>query len=121
VLEDYVDGVLQGLLAYEACTSHCSLDLLSRYRDAFDNYATGMHYGSQLFAYLDRHWVATNHCEMGRSPQDGVYTVYEMALVVWKELAFESLKVGWLACAAGDRLFVAAAQWRGGDGAGEVM
>ncbi|KAG5180870.1 Cullin [Tribonema minus] len=93
VLEDYVDGVLQGLLAYEACTAHCSLDLLARYRGAFDNYATGMGYAADIFSYLDRHWVATNHCETGRSPQDGVYTVYEMALVVWKELAFESLKV----------------------------
>jgi Cullin family len=93
VLEEYVDGVLQGLLAFEACTAHSSLDLLVRYRDAFENYNVGMQYGSKLFTYLDRHWIETHHSETGRTPTEGVYKVYEMALIVWKDAAFESLKV----------------------------
>jgi Cullin family len=93
VLEEYVDGVLQGLLAFEVCTAHSSLDLLVRYRDAFENYNVGMQYGSKLFTYLDRHWIETHHSETGRTPTEGVYKVYEMALIVWKDAAFESLKV----------------------------
>ncbi|CAM9125978.1 unnamed protein product [Chrysoparadoxa australica] len=93
MLEHYVEGVLRGLQTFDEATAHGSTDLLVRYRDAFENYSTGMKYGAELFAYLDRHWIKTNHCETGSSPKDGVYFVYEMALVVWKDRVFESLKV----------------------------
>ena len=65
-------GVLKGLLAFDNITSHSYIELLVRYRTSFHNYSVGMKYGSELFRYLDRHWVATNHCETGRSPKHGV-------------------------------------------------
>ncbi|CAM9386669.1 unnamed protein product, partial [Phaeothamnion confervicola] len=92
LLEEFVDSVKRRLMAYDAGRSSHT-ELLARYRDAFENYAEGMRYGSKLFAYLDRHWIATNHCETGRSPRDGVYEVNEMALIVWKDRVFSVLKV----------------------------
>ncbi|CAM9268220.1 unnamed protein product, partial [Sphacelaria rigidula] len=71
---------------------HSHTELLVRYRTSFHNYSVGMQYGSNLFLYLDRHWITTNHCETGRSPKDGVYFVHEMSLMVWKERVFEALK-----------------------------
>lgn len=71
-LELYVSGVLKGLLAFDNATAHSHTELLMRYRTTFHNYSEGMKYGSKLFAYLDRHWITTNHCETGRSPKDGV-------------------------------------------------
>ncbi|CAM9475435.1 unnamed protein product, partial [Choristocarpus tenellus] len=92
MLEMYVAGVLKGLLTFDNATNRSSTDLLVRYRIAFTNYSTGMRYGAELFMYLDRHWINTNHCETGRSPKDGVYYVYEMSLMVWKSRVFDSLK-----------------------------
>lgn len=71
-LELYVAGVLKGLLAFDNATAHSYTELLVRYRTSFHNYSVGMHYGSNLFKYLDRHWINTNHCETGVSPKDGV-------------------------------------------------
>lgn len=71
-LEYYVAGVLKGLLAFDNATAHSYTELLVRYRTSFHNYSVGMQYGSELFSYLDRHWINTNHCETGRSPKDGV-------------------------------------------------
>ena len=81
MLEDYVAGVLQGILIYEANTSRSSLDLLIRYRDAFTTYDLGMQYGARLFHYLDRHWVNANHCETG------VHTY------ILRRIFFETLKI----------------------------
>lgn len=71
-LELYVAGVLKGLLAFDNATAHSYTELLVRYRTSFHNYSVGMHYGSNLFKYLDRHWINTNHCETGVSPKEGV-------------------------------------------------
>lgn len=71
-------GVLKGLLAFDNATSHSYIELLVRYRTSFHNYSVGMKYGSELFKYLDRHWVTTNHCETGRSPKNGV-SVYRVS------------------------------------------
>lgn len=71
-LELYVAGVLKGLLAFDNATAHSYTELLVRYRTSFHNYSVGMHYGSNLFKYLDRHWINTNHCETGVSPTEGV-------------------------------------------------
>ena len=71
-LELYASGVLKGLLSFNNCTGHSNTDLLVRYSASFHNYSVGMKYGSDLFKYLDRHWITTNHCETGRSPKDGV-------------------------------------------------
>ena len=71
-LELYVAGVLKGLLAFDNATAHSYTELLVRYRTSFHNYSIGMHYGSNLFKYLDRHWIKTNHCETGVSPKEGV-------------------------------------------------
>lgn len=65
-------GVLKGLLAFDNATAHSYTELLVRYRSSFHNYSVGMHYGSNLFKYLDRHWINTNHCETGVSPKEGV-------------------------------------------------
>jgi hypothetical protein len=86
MLIEYVEGVLGELQAYEKSTGHGGIDLLIRYRDSFENYSTGMKYGSELFKYLDRQWINTNHCDTGKSPREGVYYVYEMSLMVWKEV-----------------------------------
>ncbi|CAM9416688.1 unnamed protein product, partial [Ectocarpus fasciculatus] len=91
-LELYVAGVLKGLLAFDNATAHSYTELLVRYRTSFHNYSVGMHYGSDWFKYLDRHWINTNHCETGVSPKEGVYFVREMSLMVWKERVFEALK-----------------------------
>ncbi|CAN0307610.1 unnamed protein product [Ascophyllum nodosum] len=91
-LELYASGVLKGLLSFNNCTGHSNTDLLVRYSASFHNYSVGMKYGSDLFKYLDRHWITTNHCETGRSPKDGVYFVEEMSLIVWKERVFDALK-----------------------------
>lgn len=65
-------GVLKGLLAFDNATAHSYTELLVRYRTSFHNYSVGMHYGSDWFKYLDRHWINTNHCETGVSPKEGV-------------------------------------------------
>lgn len=71
-LELYASDVLKSLLDFDNATAHSYTELLVRYRTSFDNYSVGMKYGSDLFKYLDRHWITTNHCETGRSPKDGV-------------------------------------------------
>lgn len=74
-------GVLKGLLAFDNATAHSYTELLVRYRTSFHNYSVGMHYGSNLFKYLDRHWINTNHCETGVSPKEGVSTAVWCAVI----------------------------------------
>ncbi|CAN0343755.1 unnamed protein product, partial [Discosporangium mesarthrocarpum] len=72
MLRMYVSNILKGLLSYEHATTRGATDLLVRYQAAFTSYSVGMSYGAEIFKYLDRHWIFTNHCETGQSPKDGV-------------------------------------------------
>ncbi|TDL23149.1 Cullin-domain-containing protein [Rickenella mellea] len=58
--------------------------LLRYYAKEWDRYTTGANYINRLFTYLNRHWVKREKDE-GRK---GVYTVYTLALVQWKQYFF---------------------------------
>ncbi|KAG8938767.1 hypothetical protein FRC00_014476, partial [Tulasnella sp. 408] len=58
--------------------------LLRYYAKEWDRYTTGANYINRLFTYLNRHWVKREKDE-GRK---GVYTVYTLALVQWKQNFF---------------------------------
>ncbi|KAG5648294.1 hypothetical protein DXG03_004866 [Asterophora parasitica] len=59
-------------------------DLLRYYAGEWDRYTTGANYINRLFTYLNRHWVKRERDE-GRK---GVYPVYTLALVQWKNNLF---------------------------------
>lgn len=58
--------------------------LLRYYAEEWDRYTTGANYINRLFTYLNRHWVKRERDE-GRK---GVYPVYTLALVQWKNNLF---------------------------------
>ncbi|KAI0726430.1 Cullin-domain-containing protein [Fomitopsis betulina] len=58
--------------------------LLQYYALEWDRYTTGANYINRLFTYLNRHWVKRERDE-GRK---GVYPVYTLALVQWKQNFF---------------------------------
>ncbi|KAL1736658.1 Cullin [Schizophyllum commune] len=58
--------------------------LLKYYAEEWDRYTTGANYINRLFTYLNRHWVKRERDE-GRK---GVYPVYILALVQWKNNLF---------------------------------
>ncbi|KAG9048975.1 hypothetical protein FS837_011526 [Tulasnella sp. UAMH 9824] len=58
--------------------------LLRYYTKEWDRYTTGASFINRLFSYLNRHWVQRERDE-GRK---GVYTVYTLALVQWKQHFF---------------------------------
>ncbi|KAH9841849.1 Cullin-domain-containing protein [Rhodofomes roseus] len=58
--------------------------LLRYYAQEWDRYTTGANYINRLFTYLNRHWVKRERDE-GRK---GVYPVYTLALVQWKQNFF---------------------------------
>ncbi|KAG8984440.1 hypothetical protein FRB95_009792 [Tulasnella sp. JGI-2019a] len=58
--------------------------LLRYYAKEWDRYTTGANYVNRLFTYLNRHWVKREKDE-GRK---GVYNVYTLALVQWKQNFF---------------------------------
>ncbi|EPS98422.1 hypothetical protein FOMPIDRAFT_1024606 [Fomitopsis schrenkii] len=58
--------------------------LLRYYASEWDRYTTGANYINRLFTYLNRHWVKRERDE-GRK---GVYPVYTLALVQWKQNFF---------------------------------
>lgn len=60
------------------------LALLQFYTREWNRYTTGANYVSRLFSYLNRHWVKREKDE-GRK---GIYQVYTLALVQWKEHFF---------------------------------
>ncbi|KAL5501399.1 CDC53_2 [Sanghuangporus vaninii] len=62
-------------------------DLLRYYAKEWDRYTTGANYINRLFTYLNRHWVKREKDE-GRK---GVYTVYTLALVQWKQNFFNHI------------------------------
>ncbi|EJC98883.1 Cullin-domain-containing protein [Fomitiporia mediterranea MF3/22] len=62
-------------------------DLLRYYAREWDRYTTGANYINRLFTYLNRHWVKREKDE-GRK---GVYTVYTLALVQWKQNFFNHI------------------------------
>ncbi|KAG8957066.1 hypothetical protein FRC00_004506 [Tulasnella sp. 408] len=58
--------------------------LLRYYAEEWDRYTTGASYINRLFTYLNRHWAQRERDE-GRL---GVYPVYTLALVQWKQNFF---------------------------------
>ncbi|OCH90897.1 Cullin-domain-containing protein [Obba rivulosa] len=58
--------------------------LLQYYAAEWDRYTTGANYINRLFIYLNRHWVKRERDE-GRK---GIYPVYTLALVQWKQNFF---------------------------------
>ncbi|EKM79404.1 hypothetical protein AGABI1DRAFT_120802 [Agaricus bisporus var. burnettii JB137-S8] len=58
--------------------------LLEFYATEWDRYTTGANYINRLFTYLNRHWVRRERDE-GRK---GIYPVYTLALVQWKNDLF---------------------------------
>ncbi|EPQ51002.1 Cullin-domain-containing protein [Gloeophyllum trabeum ATCC 11539] len=58
--------------------------LLKYYAAEWDRYTTGANYINRLFTYLNRHWVKRERDEGRR----GVYPVYTLALVQWKQNFF---------------------------------
>ncbi|VDB91866.1 unnamed protein product [Peniophora sp. CBMAI 1063] len=58
--------------------------LLRYYAQEWDRYTTGANYINRLFTYLNRHWVKRERDE-GRK---GVYPVYTLALVQWRQNFF---------------------------------
>ncbi|KAI0055375.1 Cullin-domain-containing protein [Artomyces pyxidatus] len=58
--------------------------LLRYYATEWDRYTTGANYINRLFTYLNRHWVKRERDE-GRK---GVYPVYTLALVQWRQNFF---------------------------------
>lgn len=58
--------------------------VLRYYAAEWDRYTTGANYINRLFTYLNRHWVKRERDE-GRK---GVYPVYTLALVQWKNNLF---------------------------------
>ncbi|KDQ62582.1 hypothetical protein JAAARDRAFT_30480 [Jaapia argillacea MUCL 33604] len=58
--------------------------LLRYYATEWDRYTTGANYINRLFTYLNRHWVKRERDEGRR----GVYPVYTLALVQWKQNFF---------------------------------
>ncbi|KAF7795181.1 hypothetical protein EIP86_006330 [Pleurotus ostreatoroseus] len=62
--------------------------LLRYYAQEWDRYTTGANYINRLFTYLNRHWVKRERDE-GRK---GVYPVYTLALVQWKNHFFQPVQ-----------------------------
>ncbi|KAF7299052.1 CULLIN-2 domain-containing protein [Mycena indigotica] len=58
--------------------------LLQYYATEWERYTTGANYINRLFTYLNRHWVKRERDEGRR----GVYPVYTLALVQWKNNLF---------------------------------
>ncbi|KAF7314218.1 CULLIN-2 domain-containing protein [Mycena kentingensis (nom. inval.)] len=59
-------------------------ELLQYYAGEWERYTTGANYINRLFTYLNRHWVKRERDEGRR----GVYPVYTLALVQWKNNLF---------------------------------
>ncbi|KAL4250768.1 cullin family protein [Abortiporus biennis] len=62
--------------------------LLTYYAQEWDRYTTGANYINRLFTYLNRHWVKRERDE-GRK---GVYPVYTLALVQWRQNFFTHIQ-----------------------------
>ncbi|CAK5269764.1 unnamed protein product [Mycena citricolor] len=62
--------------------------LLQYYAAEWERYTTGANYINRLFTYLNRHWVKRERDE-GRK---GVYPVYTLALVSWKDNLFVQIQ-----------------------------
>ncbi|KAG8918581.1 hypothetical protein FRC01_001784, partial [Tulasnella sp. 417] len=58
--------------------------LLQYYANEWDRYATGANHINRIFTHLNRHWIKRESDE-GRK---GVYTVYTLALVRWRQDIF---------------------------------
>ncbi|EJT47779.1 ubiquitin-protein ligase [Trichosporon asahii var. asahii CBS 8904] len=90
---------LQGAELYKKLSQflaeHCKsmrelndLELLKYYARQWDRYTMGARYVNKLFNYLNKHWVKREKDE-GRKD---VYTVYTLALVMWKRQFFTYIK-----------------------------
>ncbi|KAG9048974.1 hypothetical protein FS837_011525 [Tulasnella sp. UAMH 9824] len=57
---------------------------LQYYTKEWDRYTTGANYVNRVFTFLNRHWVKREQDDGRRN----VYTVYTLALVLWKQIFF---------------------------------
>ncbi|KAI5452672.1 ubiquitin ligase (cullin) of SCF [Naganishia albida] len=69
------------------CETLSDVALIQYYYKEWESYTRGANYVSRLFTYLNRYWVKREKDE-GRK---GVYPVYILALVQWREHMFENL------------------------------
>ncbi|CAI5730491.1 unnamed protein product [Hyaloperonospora brassicae] len=84
LLATHVESVLHELHAIDGEPA-----FLRRYCSAFESFATGTNYISELFRYLNRYWISYSHCETGHAPVPGVYS---LSLHLWHDIAFSKLK-----------------------------
>ncbi|KIO18054.1 hypothetical protein M407DRAFT_32264, partial [Tulasnella calospora MUT 4182] len=78
----YFTAHLKGLRDATDCLQDKAL--LRYYAKEWDRYSTGANYINRIFMHLNRHWVKRERDE-GRL---GVYPVYTLALVQWKQIFF---------------------------------
>ncbi|KAL4096248.1 hypothetical protein PRIC1_009610 [Phytophthora ramorum] len=87
LLVKHVEAILKELNAIDG-----EPEFLKHYCASFESFATGTHYISELFRYLNRYWISYSHCETGQAPVPGVYPVTELSLHIWHDIAFSKLK-----------------------------